>query len=323
MSARTTFNFSRLIEALGAGKSAEQSGSLQLSLTIAVDLDAPANLVCWIRDAFIAEGPMATVEVTALDRASSNLRQKTDAVLIIVGSHVDLCTQLVSSFLYRSVPVALVGLHNEDIAGFSEQSEEAELEVGRIAAPTRIALEKKLSRWLLDATDKPIAFAANFPFMRRPLVESLTMKCAVENAAVGAIDLIHGSDLPIMLANQMKLAFRVSAAYGERLSMDQLTDAAVILSLAYGSRGLYRLLSTMLPSQASWLLRALMAFISTQLTGSILVGRRTEDKKELLECLEEKKASFANQVLAIRNEISHEKVQTKLDDRRLYIDYES
>lgn len=283
MAAHSGFSFSRIIDVLGTGRAARQDGSASVSLIVIVDSGASHELACWVRDALVAERTSAAVHVMALPAGLSDAGAICDASIVLVGDNKSGCTQCALRYAHRGVPVALLAMSPLDMP--SLPSEELAALVSPLVAQTRPKLESLLSRWLIDATDKPIAFAASFPFLRKPLAHSLVMRCAVENATIGAVDIIHGSDLPLMMANQAKLAFEVSSSYGKDISFDSIADAAAVIAVAYGSRGMWRAVSAAVPSTMSWVVRALLAFLNTQALGLFLIAHCDDRIDQLTERL--------------------------------------
>ncbi len=108
------------------------------------------------------------------------------------------------------------------------------------------------------------------------------MRCAAENAAIGAVDVIHGSDFPLMVANQLKLSFSLAAAYGESPSARYALDAALVCACGIGWRAFVRRVSDVIPF-GSWMVRATFGFAGTMATGLLLEARHDGTLKKTIE----------------------------------------
>lgn len=271
MSQKSSFSVSRLLDVLGAGKTAEEKRTEGVDIAVVVDDGAPRENVLVVRDAFVAEQPNATVRVLSYADAPSDATNRRDAVLYLVGSNPRGVGELALSRARAGVPVALVAQSALELPAIGDLPEEVGALVSEIVVSDESRLADRLARWLIDATDKPIAMAANFPFCRPVLVNSLAARCAAQNAAVGAVDVIHGSDFPIMAANQAKLALDIAAAYGDALSPQTALDVALVLAAGVSWRAFARLVDGILPV-GNWVSRAVFAFAGTIGTSRLIVA---------------------------------------------------
>ena len=269
MPRKSSFSVSKVLDVLGAGKTADEKRSEGVSIAVAVDSDAPRDLVAVVRDSLVSQQATAVVRVLSLADASGDAANVRDAVILLPGSNPAAAGEIACARARAGVPVALVAHGALDLPAFNDLPEEVSGLISGVVATDADRLADRLARWLLDATDKPIALAANFPFCRAPLVSSLAARCAAENAAVGAVDIVHGSDFPIMTANQMKLALDIAAAYGDELSPKSAVDIALVLASGLAWRAFARAVNGA-PPMGTWASRAAFAFAGTWAT-SILI----------------------------------------------------
>lgn len=269
MARKASFSVSKVLDVLGAGKTADEKRSEGVSIAVVVADEAPRDIAIAVRDALVAQQPTAVVRVLSCTDAPADAPNARDAVIFLVGGNPDAVAVAALSRARSGIPVALVAHSAVELPAFSDLPEEVGALISEIVATDIDRLSDKLARWLLDATDKPIAMAANFPFCRPALVSSLATKCAAENAAVGAVDIVHGSDFPIMTANQMKLALDIAAAYGDELSPRSAIDIALVLAAGLSWRTFARLAGDALP-MGTWVSRAAFAFAGTKAT-SVLI----------------------------------------------------
>jgi uncharacterized protein (DUF697 family) len=172
----------------------------------------------------------------------------------------------------RGIPVAIIvrsAVESYDFSHLGFQGWEPEV----IAATDGETLLTRLAEWIIRARpDKARAFSANFAFIRPIQVRALITACAIQNATVGAINLIPGSDLPIMTANQAKLALDIAASYGKGLSAGRIPEVAGVVGAGFAYRALARTLLGLIPG-VGWVLRAGLGFAGTVATGNAVKAR--------------------------------------------------
>lgn len=268
MSKKSGFSVQRVLDVLSAGKTADEQRREPVSLLVAVDQAVPRWLAACVRKALVPEGPAAVVRVMALADAEADATTR-DAVIILAGERGSACARLAVERARTGVACALLCESALEAPLPEELPDEVAALIGVISATDEGRLSARLAGWLLDASQNPLAMAANFPFCRRSLVRTLSLRCAAQNAAVGAVDVIHGSDFPIMTVNELKLAFEVAAAYGEDIGAGTAVEAALVVAGALGWRGIARAVTGVLPV-GSWIARAGLAFAGTMGTAQLL-----------------------------------------------------
>ena len=97
------------------------------------------------------------------------------------------------------------------------------------------------------------------------MVDALALRCALENAALGAVSLIPGSDFPLMTTNQAKLAVQMSSCYGAPLSPRRAAELVGVVGAGMAYRSCARSVAGLLPGIGN-LLKAGIAFGGTMAT---------------------------------------------------------
>lgn len=262
---RRGWSVGRVSEVAGFARAASRGRDERLLLHVLVDSLCPRELALAVRDALVPERPGARVEVRRLAGARPG-DELPDAAVALVAPGSDVSA--VRAYARAGVPVGVV------VEGALE-APELDLEegpaalVGVVAASSADALPDKLAAWLVSVCEKDLALAANFPFCRRAVVDSLVSRCALENAVVGVVRLVPGSDLPVMTANQLRLALDVAAAYGRPLEPARACELAAVVGAGLGWRALARALTRAVPG-AGTLLRAGVACAGTLAAGAAL-----------------------------------------------------
>lgn len=264
--AKRGWTFARLIEVAGSGRDSLKGIDERLVVHVRVDPTCPRDLALEVKRALRAERPGGVVEVMDLDGACGAGAEQPDVALVLVGERD--AAHVISSYARAGVPVAVVVEGALDVPSL-ELPEQALALVGVVASSSPEALSEKLAAWLAGSVDKAIALAANFSFCREAVVDALIARCAAENAAVGAISLIPGSDLPIMCANQAMLALDIAAAYGRGLEPSRAAELAGVLGAGLMWRSVARSLVGLLPG-VGMLLKAGVGYGGTLATGNAL-----------------------------------------------------
>ena len=262
---------SKIMDVFTAGREADKGLQETVRVLVLIDPNAPGGLVELVRDAFMAERLGGIVNVRMLDGSPVITQDDPDVGVIVCGGGDALVAQAANALIERAIPVAAVA-EAAVCAPALPPTEANERLYSIVASSDSADLRSKLATWLVGATDKGRAFAANFPFCRRAEVDALVRACALENAAVGAINLVPGSDLPIMTVNQARLALDIAAAYGHGLELTRVPEMAGVAGAGFAYRSIARSLVGLVPG-IGWLLRAAMGYGGTVATARAIQAR--------------------------------------------------
>ncbi|MCI1667371.1 MAG: YcjF family protein [Olsenella sp.] len=260
----------KILEVAGAGKDARDGSSQTVRLWVRISSDAPRGLVLAIKEALVAREASGIVDVRPIGATAPD-DVAPDAVIVVCGGQVSAEAAVTRNAVLRGVPVALVAESAVEVPDVDLPEEAAHL-LEVLACADALALVPRLGAWLVDATDKGLALAANFPFCRPAEVDSLVRRCAMENAAVGAVTLIPGSDMAVMTANQAKLALDIAAAYGRGLDLSRALELAGVVGAGFGYRALARAASRVVPG-LDWVFKGAMGYAGTVATARALQVR--------------------------------------------------
>ncbi len=262
-------------EVLSAGRNSERRRSTPISLLVIVDSSAPRDVVLAVRDAFVPEQESSSVEVRTLANCGAPDGSR-DLVVVVAGPDAAHATRTAIGYARCGVAACVVVESALDFATGDLPDAVAAL-VTPVAASSVDALQANLSQWVADAAgEKAIAFAANFPFCREPVVRSLVRDAALQNAAVGAVDVIHGADFPIMTVRQAKLALDIAAAHGRRVDLSCVADVAGVAGAGLAYRAVARALEAAVPLP-NWMVRSAMGYAGTVATAAVAGVRNQPD----------------------------------------------
>ena len=262
---------SKIMDVLTAGREADKGLAETVRVLILIDPNARREMVELVRDTFMAERMGGIVNVRMLDGSPVVTQDDPDVCVIICGGGDALVAQAAQALVNRGVPVAALAEAAVDAPALPH-TEVTDKLYSIVASSDEADLLDKLAKWLVGATEKGRAFAANFPFCRRAEVDALVRACALENAAVGAINLVPGSDLPIMTVNQARLALDIAAAYGHGLELSRVPEMAGVAGAGFAYRAIARSVVGLIPG-VGWLLRAGMGYAGTVSTAKAIQAR--------------------------------------------------
>lgn len=262
--AKRKVSAAQVADVISSARRALKGRDERVLVRVHVDPTCPRELALAVRDALVPQLPTGQVEVRGLGASSS---EGVDVALVLVGQ-ADV-RALVSLYARSGVSVGLVAECALDVPAL-DLAPEAEALVGVIAASSAAALPDKLADWMAGATEKGLALAANFPFCRAAVADGLISLAAAENAFIGAVSLIPGSDLPLMCMNQAKLALDLAAAYGEPpADAARVAELLGVVGAGFAYRAVARTLAGALPG-LGLLVKASMGYGGTLATGRAL-----------------------------------------------------
>ena len=244
---------------------------------IFVDSNASDEVVQAIHKFFIPERLDAQVSVCKLKESNEFIeslyrrRKKEDVlpdVVLILPSTSSSYDDLLHTLNRKSIPCAIVVESAVEVRQVPELLSSTHcFEV--ITGTSEEALFDHLSSWIVGATDKFVSFAAAYSFCRAKVITQLVSSCAKENAAIGAVSLVPGSDMPLMTARQIRLALDISSAYNVSISFETIAELLGVVSAGLGYRTIARGAAGVIPG-FGWVLKAGMGYAGTYTTAKII-----------------------------------------------------
>ena len=262
--------YNKVFDVFKAGRDADRSATETVSVLILLGEGADPDQISALRDAFLAERAGGLVSVRQLSDPTAP-DAPFDIAVIVAGTDEEDLKRAVSQLASHATPCAIIVHSAVETFDFSYLGYQ-DYEPAIIAAGDSPSLLEKLASWIIGATDKDRTFAANFSFIRPVEVRHLITSCAIQNATVGAINLIPGSDLPIMTTNQAKLALDIAAAYGKGLTLSRIPEMAGVVGAGFAYRQLARTVLGLIPG-VGWVLRAGLGYGGTLATGNAIKAR--------------------------------------------------
>lgn len=266
----------RVAEVMAKGREAWASLGAPLVVHVWVDAQVPRWLAQAVKGALVPQMGASEVVVRDLE----DLQATADAsaaqmAIVLAGGSDQLVRSAMVEYATRAVPVAVCAQTSLDVPDASLGPDEAAL-VRPVIGSQADQLLDGLCAWMLDVSADPVSVAANFVFCREAQTERLIQRCALSNAAVGMVDVLHGADLPIMLANQSKLAFDIAAAHGEGMSASRVAELAAVVCAGLAYRAVSRAITSHVPG-LGFVVRGAVGYAGSVATGRALALRFGED----------------------------------------------
>ena len=135
------------------------------------------------------------------------------------------------------------------------------------AAPGGAVAAGALAEAVVDVTgDAAVAMSAKLPALRDEVCRQVVKKTARQNAVVGVLFFLPGSDMPVMTMNQARMVLKIAAAHGESISKERALELLGIVGAGFGLRGLARQALDLLPGPG-WAIKGGVAYSGTRALG--------------------------------------------------------
>ena len=231
-------------------------------IAIFIEVDAPDELVDLVQSRFHPQTAGARLHREVAEPGTKLVVDPSaDAVVAIAGGAGDSLAGSLADARNRAVPAILLGV-GEDPSSLAERLGHSYRDT--FADPDIYRLvDVELGEWLVDrVSDKQLALANNFVFMRRAVAIERVKNTAVQNALIGGVVIIPGADMPLMTANQSKMVLQIAAAYGEHLGAERIRELLGVLGGAFALRTVARQAVAFVPG-FGWAIKAGIGYTGT------------------------------------------------------------
>ena len=281
-----------------------------ITVSVLLDDAAPADLVAFVRTSYASASPQAHVSINYFHDDVAFFDEKSDMAVIAAGptasvgriaNRVRLAG--IPALVVTSSPTLVKAqaadsgypvpegdlvapeVRDGDVVMFSEpitvSSEGSSADVALMGAGAfepftldderRAFLSRRMGEWVVATfRDKKLAFAQAFTFVRKPLALDAVNATSVQNAGVGLVVVLPGADMPVMTANQAKMALEIAAAYGQPLTAERVKELAAVVGGAFACRTAARQLVAVVPG-LGWAIKAGIGYGGTKAMGHAIV----------------------------------------------------
>lgn len=257
------------IDVMGLIKSAKQidvEREKPVRIALFVEIDTPELLVDAARRAFRPFASNAYLHVEVAEPGTKLLVDPSaDAVIGLIGSAGAAMADSLEAARVHAIPTVALSMSDDakalaDMIGHPYRDTLANTDEIRL-------VEIELGDWLVERiASKRLALAHNYAFMRRAVAVEHVKSTAFQNAVIGAVAFLPGTDMPIMTANQVKMMLQIAAAYGEQLGGQRAKELLAIVGGAFALRTVARQAVSFVPG-FGWAIKGTIGY-----TGTIAMG---------------------------------------------------
>ena len=272
------FNVDNVREVFNEGRNVQRQRDEEVRVAFFVDPTASPEQIAALRTAFVPELPTGLIHVERLSESGLvTVLPTTDLAVVVCGDNNRALSACVRKVLAADVSCVAVCESALDAPKVGS-SLEARGRYGVVASSQTKHMCLRLAQWIVEHSDKSVAFAANFAFVRDAMANKMVDDVSFTNGALGALKVIPGGDFAAMVMNEAKLALDVSALYGKPLSAARAAELVWVVGAGLCVRGVMRQISGHVPV-ADWLLRGVAAWAGTELIGQAIVTRFQSDEE--------------------------------------------
>jgi uncharacterized protein (DUF697 family) len=116
------------------------------------------------------------------------------------------------------------------------------------------------------ADERAYMWAARLPSLREAVIEHTINKFARQNGILGVAIFIPGADMPALTLNQIRMVFRIAAAYGEQIDRDRALEILAVIGAGLGFRVVAREALGFVPG-VGWAIKGAIAYAGTRALG--------------------------------------------------------
>jgi uncharacterized protein (DUF697 family) len=118
--------------------------------------------------------------------------------------------------------------------------------------------------------EKGYTLAARLPALRPAVCEAIIQRFSRQNGILGAAIFIPGADFPVLTLNQIRMVFRIAAAYGHEIDRDRAVELLGVVGAGLGFRAAARQALVVVPI-AGWAVKGGIAYTGTRALGEAAV----------------------------------------------------
>lgn len=260
--------FDQVARAFASRRQASSAGDdKEVRLAVMVADSADAALAASVRSALTPHTGSGRLYIAGFGGGSlPPVNSLSDAAVVVAGGEPALAAELCRSYAAAGVPCCTL----VPARSAAEALEERGVAGARVLAGGPETVAEALGAWLVE-TLPPFAasLGACFPCCRAARAQTVVLEAARNNALVGALAFLKEADMPVMMATEIAMMYKMADAYDLPLDGSRLKEVAAIVASSFGLRGIARLAVRALPLPA-FLVKSGVAAAGTYAAGRAL-----------------------------------------------------
>ena len=239
----------------------------EVKLNVYVDTTCNPSMIDSISKFLSGADDGVTINFIDIDKKVLGLEFLPDFGIILAGSdkYSVLCYKALQ---IKGVPALILGLDPNPIIFASEEEdvnifrqdficpalntysrvENNEINFSDYNKAMDNSLKSKIVDWMYIYSDAAqVSYALNFPFLRPAISRRIINACAIENAGLSMLKILPGIDMPLCIANQVKMLLELAAIYGYEISVNRIVEIIFVIASNIGLRELSSYVSGKVP----------------------------------------------------------------------------
>jgi uncharacterized protein (DUF697 family) len=122
-------------------------------------------------------------------------------------------------------------------------------------------------RAAIEAVDEHVvAIGRRYPVLRHFAAERVIRRTSKQNALVGVVFILPGTDMPVMTVNQLKMVLAIAAIFGEEISPERAIELVGVVGAGFGFRAVARQALDIVPG-VGWAVKGVVGYTGTRAMG--------------------------------------------------------
>lgn len=198
---------------------------------------------------------------SALARASLG---PTETLLIFVEPHAE--HTMVSALRATQPPVAAVVAVDDGPAATGALTW-YEKHIARVSFSDIDLGWRQVWQATVDAAEEHVvALGRRYPVLRRMAAERIIRRTSRQNALIGVVFILPGTDMPVMTLNQIKMVLAIAAIFGGQISQERAIELVGVVGAGFGFRAVARQAFDLVPG-LGWAVKGVVGYTGTRAMG--------------------------------------------------------
>lgn len=262
--------FDQVARAFKVRRQTRREAGTEVRLAVMVGCGADRGLTLGVRAALRPRNATGRLYIAGYgaDKGMPPVNGLSDAAIVVVAPGELACAaELYQAYRSASIPCCVVASPSYG-RGVASDLARRGVAVGDLLVVDGCAVGEALGSWLVRCLpDLAAALGASFACCRRARARAAVGAAVKSNAALGALTVLDGADLPAMLAAELAMLLKIADTYGLEPGVARAGEAAVVAAAAFGLRGASRALVAGVSLPAPFIKAAVAA------AGTYAVGR--------------------------------------------------
>ena len=264
-----------LLKAIGF---AEEKSIKEFKLSLLVDITLDPELIAFAKEAFRPLTSNLSLSVIPYFDEHEKFTPGSELV-VIMASEAPITGRLLIQALREQIPAAVVTLDPVLLQRIARENfNEIDL-LSIVTVEDRKDKQARFQRlfeelglWIArELTEGLLPLARSLAFVREPFVKNAIQATSLQNAAIGAVFFLPGSDMPLLTINQVKLFLQIAAVYNAEIDKQRLKELIVLVLGGIGLCTTARKLVKVMP-MLRWFVRGSIAY-----TGTLAIGLAAQE----------------------------------------------